>query len=61
MLQVFLVGVNFISMIVLVRLLRPSEYGQATAATGVLALINCFNCSYFIAQACMRQGHRWKT
>lgn len=51
MLQVFLVGANFLSMIVLVRLLRPSEYGQATAATGVLALINCFNCSYFIAQA----------
>ncbi len=51
MLQVFLVGANFVSMIVLVRLLRPSEYGQATAATGVLALINCFNCSYFIAQA----------
>ena len=51
MLQVFLVGANFVSMIFLVRLLRPSEYGQATAATGVLALINCFNCSYFIAQA----------
>jgi O-antigen/teichoic acid export membrane protein len=51
LLQVFLVGANFVSMLVLVRLLRPSEYGQATAATGVLALINCFNCSYFVAQA----------
>jgi teichuronic acid exporter len=51
MLQVFLVGANFLSMIVLVRLLPPAEYGRAAAATGVLALINCFNCSYFIAQA----------
>lgn len=49
--QVFLVGANFISMIVLVRLLSPAEYGRAAAATGVLALINCFNCSYFVAQA----------
>jgi lipopolysaccharide exporter len=51
LLQVFLVAANFVSMIVLVRLLPPVEYGRATAATGVLALINCFNCSYFIAQA----------
>src|SRR5258708_36467917 len=51
MLQVFLVGANFVSMIILVRLLPPTEYGRAAAATGVLALINCFNCSYFIAQA----------
>ena len=51
LLQVFLVGANFVSMIILVRLLPPTEYGRAAAATGVLALINCFNCSYFIAQA----------
>src|SRR5260370_16221999 len=51
MLQVFLVAANFASMLVLVRLLPPHEYGRATAATGVLALINCFNCSSFIAQA----------
>ena len=50
-LQVFLVGMNFVSMLVLVRLISPAEYGRATAAIGVLALINCFNCSYFIAQA----------
>lgn len=57
--QVFLVGANFISMLVLVRLLSPAEFGRATAATGVLALINCFNCSYFIAQAIqLREGEQ---
>ncbi|MEO7297101.1 MAG: oligosaccharide flippase family protein [Verrucomicrobiota bacterium] len=49
--QVFLVAVNFVSMLVLVRLLQPAEFGRATATTGILGLINCFNCSYFIAQA----------
>ena len=55
--QFFLAGANFFSMLVLVRLLSPVEFGRATAATGVLALINCFNCSYFIAQAIqLREG-----
>lgn len=55
--QFFLVGASFVSMLVLVRLLSPTEFGRATAATGVLALINCFNCSYFIAQAIqLREG-----
>ena len=49
--QVFLVGASFVSMLVLVRLLSPADFGRATAAIGVLALINCLNCSYFIAQA----------
>ena len=49
--QVFLAAVNFGSMIVLVRLLSPQEYGRAAAVTGVLALINCFNCRAFMAQA----------
>lgn len=55
--QVFLVGASFVSMLVLVRLLSPAEFGRATAATGILALINCLNCSYFIAQAIqLREG-----
>lgn len=55
--QVFLVGASFVSMLVLVRLLSPAEFGRATAAVGVLALINCFNCSAFIAQAIqLREG-----
>lgn len=48
--QVFLVGINFVSMLILVRLLTPGEYGRAAAVTGIFALINCFNCGAFIAQ-----------
>jgi len=51
MLQVFLVAANFLSMIVLVRLLSPAEYGLVAAVNGVTALINCFSCGNFIAQA----------
>ncbi len=49
--QVFLVAANFVTMIVLVRLLSPMEYGLVAAVNGVTALINCFSSSYFIAQA----------
>jgi PST family polysaccharide transporter len=54
--QVFLVAVNFVSMLVLVRIIAPAEYGRATAATGILAVLNCFNCSSFIAQAIQLGG-----
>jgi O-antigen/teichoic acid export membrane protein len=57
--QVFVVAVSFGSMLVLVRVIPPAEYGRATAATGILGLINCFNCSYFIAQAIqLRDGEQ---
>ncbi len=57
--QVFVVAVSFGSMLVLVRVIPPSEFGRATAATGILALINCFNCSYFITQAVqLREGEQ---
>lgn len=57
--QVFVVAVSFGSMLVLVRVIPPAEYGRATAATGILALINCFNCSLFIAHAIqLREGEQ---
>jgi PST family polysaccharide transporter len=49
--QIFLVGISFVSMLVLVRFVSPAEYGRAAAVTGILALINCLNCGAFIAQA----------
>ena len=49
--QVFLAGVNFASMLLLVRLLSPQEYGRAAAVTGMLTLINCFS-----SRACMSQA-----
>lgn len=56
--QVFLVGASFGSMIVLVRVLTPAEYGRATAVSGILAAVNCFNCSAFIAQAIQLRGNQ---
>jgi PST family polysaccharide transporter len=57
--QVFVVAVSFGSMLVLVRVIPPSEFGRAAAATGIFALLNCFNCSYFIAQAIqLREGEQ---
>ena len=34
--QVFVVAVSFGSMLVLVRVIPPAEFGRATAATGIL-------------------------
>lgn len=55
MLQVFLLIASFLSMIVLVRLLSPGAYGRVAAVNGVLALVNCFSCGNFIAQAVQLQ------
>lgn len=49
--QFFVAGINFASMLVLVRVVAPAEYGRAAAATGILAVVNCFNCSYFLSHA----------
>lgn len=54
--QVFLAAVNFASMLFLVRLLSPQEYGRAAAVAGVLVLINSFSCKVCMAQAIQLPG-----
>jgi O-antigen/teichoic acid export membrane protein len=63
-LQVFLAATNFFTMIVLVRLLSPLEYGRVAAVNGITAFINCFSCTYFIAHAIQLQDGEepdWKS
>ncbi|MSU58680.1 MAG: hypothetical protein EXS35_10975 [Pedosphaera sp.] len=62
--QVFLAATNFASMLLLVRILAPAEYGRANVATGFLAIITCFNCGSFSDQALqLRAGEApdWST
>ncbi len=57
LLQGFLLIANFVSMIILVRLLTPAAYGLVAAVNGVTGLVNCFSCGNFIAQAVqLREG-----
>jgi len=49
--QIFSTGVSFVSMLVLVRIIPPAEYGRAAAVVGILTMLNAFNCGNFMAQA----------
>ncbi len=49
--QIFSVLGNFLSMLVLMRIIAPQEYGKVASTIGVLSLINTFNCRMFIGQA----------
>ena len=49
--EALVVVLSFASMIVLVRLLAPEEYGRAAAAVGILALIGAFRGAMFVEHA----------
>ncbi len=49
--QVFSIGVQLASMLLLVRLISPADYGRWGVMLGVLQLINAFSCATFMAQA----------
>ena len=49
--QVIQTLVTFATMLVLVRIIPPAEYGRATAVAGILGMINALSCAAFMAQA----------
>jgi PST family polysaccharide transporter len=49
--QIVQAGLNFASMLVLVRIIPAEEYGRVATAQGVLNLLGSFGCWYFILQA----------
>jgi O-antigen/teichoic acid export membrane protein len=49
--QIFQTVLSFGAMLVLVRVIPPSEYGRGSAVLGFLTLLNTFNCGVFMAQA----------
>lgn len=49
--QVFETALSFASMLILVRLIAPAEYGRAGAVVGILALLNTFGAGVFMAHA----------
>jgi len=54
--QVFSVAVSFGSMLVLVRIIPPREYGRAGAVSSLLALFSAASCRMFILQALQLPG-----
>jgi O-antigen/teichoic acid export membrane protein len=49
--QVFGTVLAFVSMLILVRIMPPVEYGRWGALLGILVFINAFNCAMFTTQA----------
>ena len=45
------VVISFGSMLVLVRIIAPAEYGRAAAVVGMLAFVNTFGCHVFVNHA----------
>jgi PST family polysaccharide transporter len=49
--QFFSSAVAFGSMLILVRIFPPREYGRAAAVSAFLALLNCLNCRMYVGHA----------
>jgi O-antigen/teichoic acid export membrane protein len=49
--QVFSSAVAFGSMLILVRIFPPREYGRAAAVSAFLALLNCLNCRTYVGHS----------
>jgi teichuronic acid exporter len=49
--QFFQVATNFVAMLVLVRIIPPTEYGRATTVVGLLTFLNALNSSVFMSHA----------
>ena len=55
--QIFDVVLSFASMLVLVRLIPPGDYGRAAAVVGVLGLLNLLNAHLFFEHALQLPEH----
>ena len=55
--QVFDVILSFASMLVLVRIIPPRDYGQVAAVVGMLGLVNLFNVHLFFEHALQLPDH----
>ena len=49
--QLFGIALNFVVMLITVRLISPAEFGRVATVTGILGFINVFNCEAFISHA----------
>jgi len=49
--QMLDVALSFGSMLLLVRIIAPRDYGRAAAVVGILAMVNTLNAHFFFEQA----------
>src|ERR1700704_2672850 len=55
--QIFDVVLSFASMLLLVRIVPPGDYGRAAAVVGVLGLFNLLNAHFFFDHALQLPEH----
>jgi O-antigen/teichoic acid export membrane protein len=56
--QLFEILASLAAMLILVRVIPPAEYGRATAAIGILALLNTFSAHAFVGHALQTPGEQ---